>query len=110
ITTGVVIAGIVAMMFWQFSQPPFLRKASMNTELNEVLDAGLQKIPYILVLNKDVAFTNEKYRDTPVATFSATIMLKDTVIEKEELKSQVISHLKKNMDYDIDNLYEVYNI
>ena len=110
LTSGIVVLGIGAMMFWQFSQPPFLRKASMNTELNEVLNSELQKIPYILVLNKDVTFTNEKYRDTPVATFSATIMLKDTVIEKEELKSQVIAHLKKNMNYDIDNLYEVYDI
>ncbi|WP_235942651.1 DUF389 domain-containing protein, partial [Salinimicrobium oceani] len=71
ITTGVVILGIGAMMFWQFSQPPFLRKASMNTELNEVLNTELQKIPYILVLNKDVTFTNEKFEGTPVATFAA---------------------------------------
>ena len=110
LTTGLVIIGIAAMMFWQFSQPPFLRKASMNTELNEVLDAELKKIPYILVLNKDVAFTNEKYKDTPVATFSATIMLKDTVIAKEALKAQVITHLKQHMNYDIENLFEVYNI
>ena len=32
------------------------------------------------------------------------------MIEKEELKAHVINHLKKNMDYDIENLYEVYDI
>ncbi|MFD2517565.1 DUF389 domain-containing protein [Salinimicrobium flavum] len=110
ITTGIVAVGIAAMMFWQFSKPAFLRKASMNTELNEVLDAELQKIPYILVLNKDVTFTNEKYRDTPVANFAATVMLKDTLLEKGEVKARVIEHLKKNMNYDIENLFEVYDI
>ncbi len=110
VTTGVVILGIGAMMFWQFSQPPFLRKASMNTELNDVLQAELQNIPYILVLNKDVTFTNEKFEGTPVANFAATIMLRDTAIDKEEARKRVIEHLKENMDYDIENLYEVYDI
>ncbi|WP_029034499.1 DUF389 domain-containing protein [Salinimicrobium terrae] len=110
ITTGIVIVGLGAMMFWQFNQPPFLRKASLNTELNEVLDAELEKIPFILVLNNNVTFTNEEYQDTPVATFAATIMLRDTTLEKEEVKARVIQHLKKNMDYGIDNLYKVYDI
>ena len=110
LTTGIVILGIGALMFWQFSQPPFLRKASMNTELNEVLNTELQKIPYILVLNKDVTFTNEKFRDTPVATFSATVMLKDSTLKKEEAKAEIIKTLKKNMVFDVENLYEVYDI
>ena len=110
ITTGIVILGIGAMMFWQFSQPPFLRKASMNTELNEVLNTELQKIPYILVLNNNVTFTNEKYQDVPVATFAATIMLKDSTIKKEEARARVIEYLKKNMNFDVENIYEVYDI
>lgn len=110
ITSGIVVVGIGAMMFWQFSQPPFLRKASMNTELTGILDSELQELPYIKVLNKDVTFTNEKYQGIPVATFGATLMLKDTSIEKEEAKARVIEHLKKHMNYDVDNLYEVYDI
>lgn len=110
ITTGIIVIGIGAMILWQFNQPPFLQKASMNTELNEVLDAELQKIPYILVLNKEVIFTNEKYQETPVANFAATIMLKDTTMQKEEAKVRVIQHLKKNINFDIENLYEVYEI
>lgn len=110
VTTGIVIIGIGAMMFWQFSQPPFLRKASLNTELNEELDAELKKIPEILVLNRDVTFTNEKFRNTPVVTFAATIMLKDSTLEEERVKAQIIEHLKNNMHYDFENLYEVYDI
>ncbi len=110
ITTAIVVLGIGALMFWQFSQPPFLRKASMNTELNEVLNSELQKLPYILVLNKDVTFTNEKFEGIPVATFAATVMLKDSTIEKEEARKRVIEHLKKNMDFDIENIYKVYDI
>lgn len=110
ITTGIVIVGLGAMMFWQFNQPPFLRKASMNTELNEVFDSELQKFPEILVLNKNVTFTNEKFRDIPVVNFAATILLKDTLQGKEEVKAQIIEHLKKNIDYDVENLYKVYDI
>lgn len=110
LTTGIVIAGLVAMMFWQFSQPPFLRKASMNTELTEVLDSELQTLPYVKVLNKDVTFTNEQYRDIPVATFGAVLMLTDTTMKKEEAKTKIIQHLKRNMNYDYDNLFEVYDI
>ena len=50
ITSLVVILGIGAMMYWQFNQPPFLRKASMNTELAEALNSELQKLDYIEVL------------------------------------------------------------
>ncbi|MEG9327283.1 DUF389 domain-containing protein [Salinimicrobium catena] len=110
VTTGLVVIGIGAMMFWQFSQPPFLRKASMNTELTEILDSELQNLSYIKVLHKGVTFTNEKFQDTPVVTFGATIMLKDTTMDQETAKKRIIEYLKKNMEYDYDNLYEVYDI
>ena len=110
ITSGIVVVGIVAMMFWQFNQPPFLRKASMNTELTQVLDSELRKLSYIKVLNNDVVFTNEKYEGIPVVTFGATVMLTDTLIKKEEAKTQIIEYLKKNINYDVENLYMVYDL
>ena len=110
VTSGIVILGIGAMMFWQFSQPPFLRKASLNTEYNQVLNTELQKLPYIKVLNKNVTFTNEKYKGTPVATFGATVMLTDSLLEDEEVKTKIIEHLKENMNFDVENLYKVYDI
>lgn len=110
ITTGLVVVGIAAMMFWQFSQPPFLRKASMNTELSEVLGTELQKLPYIKILNKDVTFTNEKFKGTPVVTFAATVMLTDTLIGEKEVKKRIIEHLKNHIDFPVENLYKVYDI
>lgn len=111
ITSLVVLFGIAAMMYWQFSQPPFLRKASMNTELAEVLDAELQKIDYIKVLNKDVTFSNVKMENKSLARFEATILAKDTIITDEDLKLNVIKHLKDNLDYPYrEDIYEVYEI
>lgn len=110
ITTFIVIIGIGAMMFWQFSQPPFLRKASMNTELAEDLTTELQKLDYIEVLNKDVTFTNEKYKGLSVANFQATILPKDTTISTEVLKQNIIQHLKKNLQIQEKNIYRVYQI
>lgn len=110
ITSLVVVVGIGVMMFWQFSQPPFLRKASMNTELNEVLGKELEKIQYIKVLNKDVTFTNVKMDDRSIANFSATIVAQDTTISSEELKSNILEYLKVNLTHPYDNIYEVYEI
>ena len=82
ITTLIVVAGIGAMMFWQFSQPPYLRKASMNTELAQELDKQLRQIQYIKVLNKNVTFS-----------------------------SAVIKHLKENLNYSYrSKIYEVFEI
>ena len=110
VTSGIVIIGIGAMMFWQFSQPPFLRKASMNTELSQVLDIELQRLPYIKVLNNNVIFTNEKYKGTPVVTFGATVMRTDTLLTDEEVKARIVEYLKENMILDVENLYKVYDI
>lgn len=111
VTTFVVLAGIGVMMFWQFSQPPYLRKASMNTELAEELDAELKKIDYIKVLNKDVTFSNEKMNDRSIARFEATVLAKDTVIEDEVLRQNIIQHLRDNLNYPFrDNIYQVYEI
>ena len=110
VTTMVVVLSIGAMIFWQFSQPPFLRKASMNTELNEVLGKELQKLDYIKVLNKNVTFTNVEMGDRSIANFSVTIVPADTSISSEVLKSQVVQYLKTNLDHGYDNIYEVYEI
>ena len=110
VTSLVVVLSMGAMMFWQFSQPPFLRKASMNTELNEVLGQELQKLDYIKVLNKNVTFTNVKMGNRSIANFSATIVPIDTSISSEALKSQVVQYLKVNLDHEYDNIYEVFEI
>lgn len=111
ITTLVVIVGVGAMMFWQFNQPPYLRKASMNTELAKVLTEELNKLEYIKVLSKNVTFTNEKINNRSIAKFGATILPVDTTIAKEKLTSTVINHLKENMAYPYRNdIYEVFEI
>ena len=110
VTTGIVVLAIGAMMFWQFSEPPYIRKASMNTELGEVLDKNLQELDYIEVLNKDVTFSNTKKENRPIAIFKATVLKKDKDISDEELKSQVIQYLKENMNYKLENIYEVFQI
>ena len=110
VTSLIVILGIGAMMYWQFSQPPFLRKAGMNTELAEVMDTEMEKLDYIQVLNKDVTFTNVKRGGRSIATFEATILKRDTTISDQEVKTRVIEHLKQNMQYPYENIYEVYQI
>jgi uncharacterized hydrophobic protein (TIGR00271 family) len=110
VTTLMVVLGIGALMYWQFSQPPYLRKASMNTELNEKLDAELKKLDYIEVLGKDVSFPNKKIKGLSIANFEATVLPKDTVVAQEALKRTIIQHLKKNLDFRDKNIYQVYQI
>lgn len=110
ITTAVVCLAIGGMMFWQFKEPPYYKKASLNTELTDELNTQLKKIKSIQILNKSVNFTNTKYNDTPIAIFKATVLKKDKNLSDTQLTSAIISHLKENMAYDIDNLYEVFQI
>lgn len=109
-TTLVVVLGIGAMMFWQFSNPPFLRKSSMNTEFTEALDKELKKLDYIEVINKNVSFTNTKINDKPTISYQATVLPKDTVIAEAALKAAIIQHLKENLNYQNEVVHEVYGI
>ncbi len=110
VTTLIVVLGIGALMYWQFSQPPFLRKASMNTELTEELNAELKKIKYIEILEKDVSFPNKKMDGRSIAKFHATVLPKDTTITAENLKEDIIDHLKRNLHLQDKNIYKVYQI
>ena len=109
-TSGLVLLAIGGMMFWQFSQPPFLRKSSMNTELTERLDKELNKLSYIEVINKQVAFTNTMINNNPTVNYQVTVLPKDTTISEAELKKRIIQHLKKNLDYQNEAIHEVYQI
>lgn len=110
LTSGIVVLAIGAMMFWQFSQPPFLRKASMNTEFTEELDASLNKLNYIEVINKDVSFTNTKIDGNPTISYNVTVLPKDTGMSEKALKKAIIEHLKKDIHYEERNVHEVYQI
>lgn len=110
ITSLLVVLGIGAMMFWQFSNPPFLRKASLNTELTEELDAALKEIGYIEVLNKDVSFPNNQTQGQSIAYFQTTILPKDTTISKEALEKAVVEHLKRSLHFPDMDIYKVYKV
>ena len=110
LTSGFVILAIGAMMFWQFSQPPFLRKASMNTELTELLDQELDKLDYIKVINKDVSFTNTMINGNPTVSYNITVLPNSTDVSEKELKNAIIKHLKEHIHYQDENIHEVYQI
>lgn len=111
VTTLIVIAGIGAMMFWQFSQPPYLRKASMNTELVEQLNGELEKMDYIKILNRDVTFSNVELNERSIARFHATILPLNPGMSDDELRKRIIDHLKKNLNYKYkEEIYQVFQI
>ncbi len=111
ITTLIVVVGIGAMMFWQFSQPPYLRKASMNTELVEELNGELEKMENIKVLNKDVTFSNVELDDRSIARFHVTLLPLNREISDEKLRSQIIDQLKNNLNYKyMEEIYQVFQI
>ncbi|GAB2763802.1 DUF389 domain-containing protein [Salinimicrobium soli] len=109
-TSAFVALSIAAMMYWQFSQPPFLRKASMNTELTEKLDSELDKIDFIEVIKKDVNFTNTIINGEPTVSYEVTVLPKNTNLSEKEIKKAIIEHLKKNLTYQDSNIHEVYLI
>ncbi|MGI0105066.1 DUF389 domain-containing protein [Salinimicrobium sp. WS361] len=110
ITSGIVALAIGGMMVWQYSQPPFLRKASMNTELTEEFDKKLHKLDFIEVINKDVSFTNTKINGNPTVSYSVTVLPKNTDVSETVLKKRIIEYLKENLKYHDDDIYQVYQV
>ncbi|MDX1753150.1 MAG: DUF389 domain-containing protein [Salinimicrobium sediminis] len=108
-TSAFVVLAIAGMMFWQFSRPPFLRKASMNTELTEELDKALNELEYIEVIGKDVTFTNTRIKGNPTVSYNVTVLTK-TGLTDAVLKKRIIDHLKQNIKHQDDNIYEVYQV
>lgn len=109
---GCIVAalGIGALMYWQFTNVPELRKASMNTELTEQLGKTLEELEYIEVVNKDASFTNTELHGKPVVNLQTTILPKDSTLETETVKKLVLQHLKNNLHYKDDAMHKVYEI
>lgn len=109
-TSTVMLLAIGAMMYWQFSNPPYLRKASMNTEITEALGKELEKIGAITVLDKQATFTNTKYKGKSVVNLQASILANDTSSSPENIKKRVVKHLQRNLHFRDSTLYQVYDI
>lgn len=110
ITSGVVILGIAAMMFWQFSNPPFLRKASMNTELTEKVQEELSTIEYAEIIQKNVDFANIEIEGKPTVIFHVTALPKNTDMTNDEIKNAITQKLKKNITLQKENIHYTYDI
>lgn len=100
----------VGLGIWQFSNPPFLRKASMNTELTEDVQQQLSQLSDIHLIEETVNFTGEKINNLPVVRFSATVIKKDTSMDDNILEARIITYLKDNIKKYDDEFFEVYEI
>ena len=100
----------VGLCFWQFSNPPFLRKASMNTELTIDVQQQLSKLNDIHLIEEKVNFTGEKINDLPVVRYSVTVVKKNDSINENLLKSRIIEYLKEKVTNYDDDLHEVYEV
>lgn len=109
-SSTIVLFAIGAMMYWQFSNPPYLRKASMNTEITEALGKELEKIGSITVLDKQANFTNTKYNGKSVVNLQASVLANDTSRSSENIKQEVLTHLQRNLHFRDSTLYKVYEI
>ncbi|WP_300435359.1 DUF389 domain-containing protein [Christiangramia sp.] len=100
----------VGLGIWQFSNPPFLRKASMNTELTEDVQQQLSQLSDFHLIEETVNFTGEKINNLPVVRFSATVIKKDTSMDDNILEARIITYLKDNIKKYDDEFFEVYEI
>lgn len=109
-TSLVVLVAIGAMMYWQFSNPPYLQKGSISTELTEVLGNELKNINDIEVLAKSATFTHTTLNGKPVVHVQATILSKDTAQTGDNLKKAVKQYLENNLHFRDQDIHRVYEI
>lgn len=106
----IVCLGLAALMYAQFNDPVFLRKASRKTALNDVLEQELKSLQDIHIIQHDVEFTGRDLENKPVVKYSISVLPADSASSETTLKKRVKAHLKNSMKSDNAHLYPVYNI
>ena len=97
------------LIFWQFYEPPFLRKASLNTEFTEALNKELKDFGNITVVNSEASFSKSKKDGRTIVNFQAIVLPNDSV-DHEELKESLTGYLKEELDFEDKNIYKVFQI
>ncbi len=99
------------MIYWQFSQPTFLQKASMNTELTAALEKTLNQLDDIQVVHKNVSFSNTMLNGEHIVRFEAKVLpVSSHTSEPVEIENEVIEHMKETLNFPEKQLLEVYEV
>ncbi|WP_224994694.1 DUF389 domain-containing protein [Cesiribacter sp. SM1] len=109
-TCLLAVLAIGAMMYWQFSNPPYLQKSSISTELTQELESKLKNIDNIEVISKSASFTNTTLHGKPVVYIQTTVLSKDTTLAEQSLKRTVKQYLEDNLDFRDESIHKIYQI
>ncbi len=107
---AVVTAAILAMLVWQYSQPHFLRRASLSTELASQLEKELSRLDSIRVVEQNVRFSGRKYNGESIVGFNASVFSTDATAADEAVHAQVLDHMRRNLRFPEKHLHEVYEV
>lgn len=106
----VVFAGLCLMLWGQFSEPPFLRKASRKTELNDAVEQVLTGMDKLQVVSHSAEFTGRMKNDKAILRYEIEVIPAGEGISGEDLRSMVLAKLKAGLRRKHDDIYPVYQV
>lgn len=107
LVSGLVIAG---MLYWQFSKQPGLQKASLNTEITEVMRNELERLKDIETIEVNARFTRGTLQKLNPVVCQLYLYNRNDSLSDEQVKqlvSDVLYERIKFEDWNADPMFDI---
>lgn len=107
LTSGLIIVG---MLYWQFSNQPALQKASLNTQITEVMHTELNKLKDIETIEVNARFTRGTLQKLNPVICELYLYNRNDSLTDEQVKQLVRDILYKRIkakDWGADPMFDI---
>ncbi|AKD05432.1 DUF389 domain-containing protein [Pontibacter korlensis] len=107
LVSGLIIAG---MLYWQFSRQPALQKASLNTQVTEVMRNELKKMKDIETIEASARFTRGTLSNLNPVICELYLYNRNEALSDEQVKEMVRDVLHKRIkaeNWNADPMFDI---
>ncbi|SDK63041.1 uncharacterized hydrophobic domain-containing protein [Catalinimonas alkaloidigena] len=110
LSMSVAVLVIAGFMFWQFSQQPNLQKASLDTQITEVMRTELSKLDQLETIEVNARFTRGTLPDLNPVICELYLYRRDALLTDAQLKQQIEQRLYEAIKAQGWNADPMFNI
>ncbi|WP_162053521.1 DUF389 domain-containing protein [Pontibacter pamirensis] len=110
LSMAVSVLVIGGLLYWQFSSPPGLQKASLNTLITEVMHTTLEEMEDVETIEISARFTRGTLPDLNPVICELYLYNRSNTLSDEEVKQQVSALLYKRIKEQNWNADPMFNI
>lgn len=105
--SGLIVAGL---LYWQFSSQPGLQKASLNTQITEVMQTALEELEDVETIEVNARFTRGTLENLNPVICELYLYNRNDSLSDEQVKDKVSSMLYKRIKAQNLNADPMFNI